>query len=118
MDTTNDESTSPRQVALTEGLGHDPERADFEAWAYVRDYDVTHSKQNPLKYANERTQGAWQAWGHAASNWRESRDIAVRLLREVVATYDAYRRRGVAPARVEYEQVVEAIESARRGLGA
>ena len=35
----------------------------------------------------------------------------------VVATYDAYRRRGVSPAPVEYSQVVEAIEDARDVLG-
>jgi hypothetical protein len=74
----------PAVLALSEELGADPKRAEFEAWAYVRDYDVTHSKANPLKYANERTQGAYQVWGHLDANWRDGRDRAVAIIRRLL----------------------------------
>lgn len=94
--TAPDNSTAVGGRGLSEGLGVDPTRAEFEAWAFVRDFDVTHSKLNPLKYANERTQGAWQVWGHGVSNWRDQRDIAVRLLRECETTLAMWA--DVAPA--------------------
>ena len=37
-------------------------------------------------------------------------------LKRIVTTYDAYRRRGVSPAPVEYSDVVQAIESGRASL--
>jgi hypothetical protein len=37
-------------------------------------------------------------------------------LSKIVGAYDAYRRRGVAPAPVEYAAVVDAIDRARSAL--
>lgn len=108
----NDE-TPPAVLGFSDQLGAiDPKRAEFEAWAYVRDYDVTHSKANPLKYANERTQGAWQAWGHADANWRGTRDIAVNLLRESLRALE-YHREQTRPI----ERNDGTITKVRRALG-
>lgn len=92
-----DQTTTPAQVGSNDGLGAvDAIRSEFEAWAFVRNFDTTHSKLNRLIYANERTQGAWQAWGHASANWREQRDIAVKLLMECETTLAMWE--DVAPA--------------------
>jgi len=107
------DDATPAKVRLTDGLGAvDELRREFEAWACVRDYDTTHSMLNPLRYANERTQGAWQAWGHAAANWRDMRDRAIDLLRIGLAALEHHREQ----TRPIHDSD-EAIAAIRRGLG-
>lgn len=79
----NTNTTAPDGVVSSTEFGHlEKLMREFEEWAYVRDFDTTRSAREPQRYANERTQGAWQAWGHGTANWRENRDMAVDLLRE------------------------------------
>jgi len=87
-------------------------RAEFEAWAWARDFDTTHSAVRPERYANERTQGAWQVWGHGVSNWRDQRDSAVQLLRQALAALEHHREQTRPIARND-----AAIDAMRRALG-
>lgn len=45
-------------------------RLDFEAFAKMRDWDISRSQHIPERYANERTQGAWVAWCHGVQTWQ------------------------------------------------
>lgn len=92
-----DQTTAPADVVSSREFGHlEKLMREFEEWAFVRDFDTTRSTKEPMRYANERTQGAWQAWGHGTANWRENRDMAVRLLRECERTLEMWA--DVAPA--------------------
>jgi hypothetical protein len=93
----NTQNTAPTGVVSSTEFGHlEKLMREFEEWAFVRDFDTTRSAREPQRYANERTQGAWQAWGHGTANWRDNRDIAVRLLRECERTLAMWS--DVAPA--------------------
>lgn len=88
---------------------------EFEAWAYVRDFDITRSAREPQRYANERTQGAWQAWGHGTANWRDARDIAARLLIECENTLEMLA--DVAPAVSLRADIRKALGLEPSGIG-
>lgn len=93
-------------------MTHDDVRREFEAWARVRDYDVTRSRLNDERYASERTQGAWISWGHGASNWQATRDQAIALLREALGALEHHKERTRTIARID-----EMIGRIRRALG-
>lgn len=84
--------------ALSDRLAKNAGRAEFDAWAYVRDFDTTISTYGGRRglYASERTQAAWNMWQHLDANWRDQRDIAIRLLRECEVTLAMWA--DVAPA--------------------
>lgn len=93
----NTNTTAPAGVVSGDRFSHiEKLMRDFEEWAHVRGFDTTRSAREPQRYANERTQGAWQAWEHGTANWRENLDIAVRLLRECERTLEMWA--DVAPA--------------------
>ena len=48
------------------------------------------------------------------SDYYDEAANAYAALAKIIRTYDAYRRRGVIPAPVEYEAVVAAINDARK----
>lgn len=92
----------------SERTGQEGLRREFDEWAHARDFDLTRSSANHMRYASERTQGAWQAWAHGIANWRLQRDSAVRLLHSCEAGLAHFK---------EWPLAVELRATVRRSLG-
>lgn len=64
----------------------------------------------------ELTQQAFDRIAEMAKNAIKERDVAREALKRIHDKYDAYRAKGVGPAPVQYQGVVDAINQSREAI--